>query len=154
MNTFNFCDTSAIVKLYHHEVGSEWMEAIFNDANAIIVISELTHVEFYSAMLKKVRTGDITNEAKEEAIKNFEKYGRDKFMLTLLESRIFKKAQKLLDKYGRNYSLRTLDAIQLAACLHDKIDGIRFIGADVHLLKICELEGLNMINPETEGDRC
>lgn len=152
MSPINFCDTSAIIKLYHHEVGSEWMEAIFNDANAIIVISELTRVEFYSAMLKKVRTGDITNEAKEEAIKNFEKDGHDKFILTLLDSRIFKEAQKLLYKYGNDYSIRTLDAIQLAACLHDKTDGIRFICADVHLLKICELEGLDIVNPETEED--
>ncbi len=56
MNRINFCDTSAIIKLHHDEVGSEWMETIFNDATATIIISELTLVEFYSVVLKKART--------------------------------------------------------------------------------------------------
>ena len=149
MKTINFCDTSAIIKLYHDEIGSAWMETLFDDAESAMIISELTIVEFYSAILKKVRTGEITNEAKDEAIRNFEKDCRDRYMIPLLDSRIIKNAKNLLNKYGNNFSFRTLDAIQLAACLNEKTNKIRFICADVNLLKIGKLEGLQTINPET-----
>ncbi len=52
MTTF-FCDTSAIIKLYHTEAGTDCMENIFNDIHAVMVISELTTAEFYSALTKK-----------------------------------------------------------------------------------------------------
>ncbi len=151
MSTINFCDTSVIIKLYHDEVGSEWMETLFNEPNATIIISELTLVELYSAVLKKVRTQEITGNAHEEAIKNFEKDCHERFIVTLLDSRVVKKAQELLKKYGDEKSIRTLDAIQLAACLNENTEGIRFICADANLLKICEQERVTVLNPEIKG---
>jgi PIN domain nuclease of toxin-antitoxin system len=32
-----FCDTSAILKLYHNEIGSVWMEQLFNDQSVSLV---------------------------------------------------------------------------------------------------------------------
>ncbi len=71
--------------------------------------------------------------------------------MSILDSRVIKKAQKLLKKYGNEHSIRTLDAIQLAACLNEKASNTRFVCADTHLLEICQQEGLHTINPETEG---
>ncbi len=125
------------------------MEALFNDAEATIIISELMLVEFQSAILKKLRTGEISDGAKETAIKNFDKDCTERFILTLLDSRIVKKARGLLKKHGDTHSIRTLDALQLAACLSEKTDEIRFICADNHLLTISELEKVQVINPAT-----
>lgn len=151
MNTVNFCDTSAIIKLYHDETGSDWMEALFNDANASIIISELTRVELYSAICKKVRTQEITKNACDEAINNFEKDCQERFLVTLLDSRVVKKAQTLLKTYGKAQSIRTLDALQLAACLNEIAKAFRFICADANLLKVGEREGVTVINPEFQG---
>lgn len=95
------------------------MEPLFNDTNASIIISELTRVELYSAICKKVRTQEITKNACDEAINNFEKDCQERFLVTLLDSRVVKKAQTLLQKYGKEHSIRTLDALQLAACLNE-----------------------------------
>lgn len=78
MNGAYFYDTSGVVKLYHQEAGTAWVERIFNDGNSTIVISELSTVEFSSALAKKVRMQEITTEAKEEALRNFRKDCRER----------------------------------------------------------------------------
>ena len=57
-----FFDTSALVKRYHREVGTEIVDAAFDDKDATRIISDLSVIEFYSAFAKKVRTGEITEE--------------------------------------------------------------------------------------------
>ena len=149
MKAIYFCDTSAIIKLYHAEIGTDCMESIFGDNQCSIMISELTLVEFDSSVLKKVRTGDITGSAKNEAMKNFKKDCRDKFLVNPLDSRIIRSAKKLINKYGNKLSIRTLDALQLGSCIVEEQEGLHFVCADVRLNKICKLEGVSAINPET-----
>ena len=149
MKATYFCDTSAIIKLYHAEIGTDCMESIFSDNQCVIIISELTLVEFDSSVLKKIRTGDITDSAKNESIKNFKKDCQDRFLVNPLDSRIIRSARKIINKYGNKLSIRTLDALQLGSCLVEEWEGLHFVCADVHLNKICSLEGLLTINPET-----
>ena len=44
-----FFDTSALVKLYHTEEGTERLDALLNSEGPIIVISDLTKIEMVSA---------------------------------------------------------------------------------------------------------
>lgn len=149
MKAIYFCDTSAIIKLYHAEIGTDCMESIFGDNQCSIMISELTLVEFDSFVLKKVRTGDITDSAKNEAMKNFKKDCRNKFLVNSLDSRIIRSAKKLINKYGNKLSIKTLDALQLGSCIVEEQECLHFVCADVRLNKICKLEGVSTINPET-----
>ena len=56
-----FLDTSSLFKLYHQEVGSGVIEAIFtSNVVSVVFLSELTKLEFESTVWKKVRTQDIT----------------------------------------------------------------------------------------------
>ena len=59
MSTY-FLDSSALVKLYHREVGSLRIEAIFREAGRGIIISPLTVVEIQSAFALRVRMGATT----------------------------------------------------------------------------------------------
>ena len=59
MSQTYFFDTSALVKLYHDEVGSERVEEIFAQSDSPIVISELATVEFHAALARRVRTGTL-----------------------------------------------------------------------------------------------
>ena len=153
MKVIYFCDTSAIIKLYHVEIGTDYMELIFGDNQCAIMISELTLVEFDSSVSKKVRTGDITESAKNEAIKNFKKDCRDRFIVNLLDSRIIRSARKIINKHGNKLSIKTLDALQLGACLVEEQEGLYFVCADSRLNKICKLDGVSTINPEAINDQ-
>ncbi len=152
MKVIYFCDTSAIIKLYHAEIGTDYMESIFDDNQCAIMISELTLVEFDSSVSKKVRTGNISASAKNEAIKNFKIDCQNRFLVNPLDSRIIRSARKIINKYGNKLSIRTLDALQLGSCLVEEQEGLHFVCADSHLNKICKLEGVSTINPETIND--
>jgi len=148
MNSY-YCDTSAVIKWYHYEKGSEWIDSIFDDMNNSIIISEITTVEFYSAILKKLRTKEINNEAQVEVVKLFNKDCLERFIITNLNSTVLKKAQMLIKNYGENNSIRTLDSIQLASYLSDRCQDSTFVCSDINLVKISKFEGVNVVNPES-----
>lgn len=51
--TFYFFDTSALVKRYHLEPSSERVNAILDDQDNLLIISELALVELASALQRK-----------------------------------------------------------------------------------------------------
>ena len=72
MSTPYYLDTSALVKLYHQEAGTDQVEALFTQSENSLIISELAVVELCSTVARKVRTGEISEEAYEEVLKNFD----------------------------------------------------------------------------------
>jgi hypothetical protein len=60
--TVYFLDTGALVKRDHREQGSEVIDALFVQQGRRIIISDLSIIEFGSALSKKVREGEITPE--------------------------------------------------------------------------------------------
>lgn len=69
----NFIDTSSLVKLYHHETGTDRMDELFEQYLITeIYLSELIRVEFASAIWKKVRTKELTEKEAENITKSFE----------------------------------------------------------------------------------
>ena len=67
MNRTFFFDTSGLIKLYHQELGTEVVGLIFSDSDSMIYISELSYVEFRSALARMLRMQEIKNLAQEEA---------------------------------------------------------------------------------------
>ena len=64
-----FLDTSSLIKLYHTEVGSDFvMNAISQDIREIFH-SELAILEFRSALWKKMREKEIKKNTAIEVIK-------------------------------------------------------------------------------------
>jgi predicted nucleic acid-binding protein len=63
-----YLDTSALVKLYHQEAGTERMEELFAQQDNILIISELAVVEFYATLARKVRIGEITPETTRDGV--------------------------------------------------------------------------------------
>lgn len=47
MSASFYLDTSALIKLYHQEVGTGRMDDLFAQQDNILIISELAVVEFY-----------------------------------------------------------------------------------------------------------
>lgn len=113
-----FFDTSALVKHYNKEKGTEEIDAIFGDTSADIWVSQLSTVEIASALSKKVREGAINNESKRIAIAAFLREHRKKrFQVIYIDKEIIRGATEILVKRGSQIPLRTLDAIQLECAL-------------------------------------
>ena len=57
-----FLDTSALVKRYHQEVGTDIIDKIFGEEGKVLFISDLSIIEFHSAIALKVRTREISRD--------------------------------------------------------------------------------------------
>lgn len=150
MNSIFFFDTSALVKLYHQESGTGRVEEIFGQTQNSLIISELTIVELYSSLARKLRTGEITVQAQEEALRNFEEDCTQRFVINPVSSVVLQRAKELLQRHGNTKTLRSLDALQLAACLVARTSAeVVFVCADGRLVDVGTAEGLQVLNPES-----
>ncbi len=124
-----FLDTSSLIKLYNKETDTYIVENIFiQNSITSIFLSEISKIEFISAIWKKVRTKEIAEEKAEIIIQLFEKSFGNYFFIKN-DGVIFDHARTLLAKYGKQ-GLRALDSIQLsvAVSLVNEVD--LFVTAD------------------------
>ncbi|HDD44351.1 MAG TPA: PIN domain-containing protein [Candidatus Desulfofervidus auxilii] len=142
-----FFDTSALVKHFCKEKGSEVVTKIILESSNIIWISELSILEIFSALYKKYRIGELEEESLKNALEGIRL--EIKFFKTEpLSSIIVYEAINLLSTYAKSYNLRTLDSLQLATFnLISEKDWI-FVAADEKLCNLVNQIGYNVINPE------
>lgn len=137
-------DTSSLLKLYHHEEGTERLLELLSQNIEEIFLSELAILEFHSAIWKKVRTNEIEVTTAQTVLTFFQN-DYVQFQWVRLDSKIIQQGRELLMKYGAG-GLRTLDAIQLASALTLKEQPkIYFLTADQLLQSFFEQEGLTTI---------
>ena len=135
-----FLDTSTLVKLYYKESDSEQIVTILSEKGDEIFLFEIAKVEFTSAIWKKVRTGDMDKETALKVIACFEN-DYDTFNWIFADSTIVEISKNLFQKYGLT-SLRTLDALQLGACISAKSEIDVFLTNDDFLKELFVKEGL------------
>jgi len=146
-------DTSALVKLYHGESGSAFVEGLFRDSSASLLITPLTLVEFESAIALKVRTGSLQPAAADMARRGLRAdLARRRLSLDPRHDLgLCASAHSLMRRFGVTEGLRTLDALQLAAaltlCASGRISA--FLTADKRLCRISALAGCPAMNPES-----
>lgn len=135
-----FLDTSTLVKLYYKEPDSETLVNIVSTVADDVFLFEFAKVEFASAIWKKVRTGEMDLNTATQVISCFEN-DYDIFSWILADRTIVEISKNLFQKYGLT-SLRTLDALQLGACLSAKSEIDVFLTHDSFLNELFEKEGL------------
>jgi len=144
-----FFDTSALVKRYHSEEGSDFIDRLFAETDAEFAISDISIIEFYSALSMKVRVGEID----EENFMSLRKLFSQDIKRGLYEVAEFAndeklESTKLLLKYAKKHSLKTLDAIQLSVVKSVNQSEVKaVVCADEKFCKIIALEGFPVINP-------
>ncbi len=138
-----FLDTSSLVKLYHHELGSDHLMGLLDAGIEDIYLSELAILEFQSAMWRKVREGKLSLESATSAISLFQG-DRDQFRWIKLDITAVDRASALLARYG-SLGLRTLDALQFASALFLRDKDCVFLTADKLLKGLLEREGLTVV---------
>ena len=135
-----FFDTSALIKNYIEEIGSDIVTDLLQESDNVYV-SELCIIECFST-LKRIFQDKLINEKNYENIKNEIKYDFEYFTKIELGT-VIKNCEKLIDLY----QLKTLDSIQLSSLLHVKDNIDYFICCDGKLLKSAEKENIKIINP-------
>jgi uncharacterized protein len=147
----SFFDTSALVKHYHAEAGTDAVDRLIGEPGAEILIARLTLVETISVFAIKVRTGefDAAEFARLRAL--FAAHvARRRYQVFRLLNVHYDRARGLIANHGLHRQIRTLDALQLSVAiqLHQVAPIDRFVCADQRLCDIASLEGLTIVNPE------
>ena len=141
-----FFDTSALVKFFNVEQGTDRVtELIVNRKNRIF-ISELARLEIYSALYRKFRNHQIDTIQLNEAISGFNEQ-LVWFNLESLNQLILDEAGIMLQNFGKEYGLRTLDAIHLATFFLIAEKSWLFVCSDDILGKVVNELGYKFINP-------
>ncbi len=140
---FYFFDTSALVKRYHKEGGTDVIDRIFESDDGVVVISSLSIVEAISAFKRKVSIREITRNDLNVFISKFFSDVLKDFLVLELNEKHIPRAIKLVTERD----LRTLDSLQLSIAIDLKdVDSV-FVCSDSDLCTVAKREGLNVINP-------
>jgi len=136
-----FFDTSALVKRYIAETGSEKVDDLFKTASQII-ISPVTKIEAYST-LNRLKSENAVSEEDYSKLNEEIQYDFRYFKVLSFNQEIEAQSIYLIEKH----QLKTLDSIQLASCLSQKDFVDSFIVSDKRLKQAAENEKLNLIGP-------
>jgi hypothetical protein len=142
-------DASALAKLYISEAGTEFMiEQAHPDSGHRLTILSLSRVELRSAIRRRTREADLSDEQAQQLLDDFGRHLADIFLVQPVNETVIEHASTIVDRYA----LRAYDAVQLAGALVtgaslDDMAKLRFICADAALLMAAKSEGLVAINP-------
>lgn len=139
-----FFDTSAVVKLYHQETGSDLVFPLYRDGE-VIVISELSKVEFFSTIHKKLRTGEITTETLLRVRDRFFADCSGRFVVVHVASLIVDAALDFLGTHARTNHLFSLDALQIATLSIVADKDTTFVCADKRLTTLVKTLGFSVL---------
>jgi predicted nucleic acid-binding protein len=146
-----YLDTSALVKRYVDEAGSDWLRTLTAlDQNALLFISRMTIVEVISAFARRLRDGSLTREEFAAARDALQGDCLDEYRVMPPTLDIVNLACALLERHP----LRAYDAIHLATALdaqqfllsHSDLS-VTFLSADDRLNRAAAAEGLAVDNP-------
>lgn len=143
-----YLETSALVKLYVLEPGTDWLLRLVNarsgDRFAVLAVSP---VEARSAIRRRERAGDIDSKTANLILDRLRRHMETTFLVQTLTNSVLDAALEIIDRYA----LRAYDAIQLAGCLALTTAGSAerpvFVCADRHLLEAAQSELLSVCDP-------
>lgn len=146
-----FADSSALVKLYADEVGSEIIQGY-----ATFLVSELARVEVPAALWRKHRMGALSAEAASTLVSRFEAelFGSPTTAPRLARIVV---SPKILDDAARAcgaHGLRAYDSVQLATALavRDADPSCTdFAVFDAQLRDVAAIEGFHLVPSVAQG---
>lgn len=142
-----FFDTSALVKRYADEQGTQVVDQLIETPENTIVITSLSVIEIASAFRRKHNRGEISEQKRDSLLVSFFEEATERFTVIPVDESIFETAFDLV----LDDDLRTLDSLQLAAALSLPTPNpdITFVCADEALVDAAEQHGVATNNPRT-----
>jgi len=150
-----YFDSSAVVKRFAPEKGSEWVKSIAeHPEDNTIYLGQIGIVEIAAALSKKVRTNELSLADYEATLALFLIDVRnEEYIIAPLSDRIVEVAVDLT----RRHPLRGYDAVHLAtalivnaALLEAELPPLIFVSADAILCEAARQEGLTTNNPNEQ----
>jgi uncharacterized protein len=146
-----FMESSAAVKRYAAESGSEWVRTLTDPASKeAIYVSRLTGVEVVAALARKRISHEVTADDASRAIESFLVDYRAQYEVIDADAGVINWAIELADRYG----LRAYDAVQLASALEVQAavvatgpEPLILVSADLQLNAAATTEGLTVDDP-------
>jgi uncharacterized protein len=145
-----YLDTSALLKRYVSETGSDRVNFLFTPGGSTIaLISQIAVVEATCAFARRLREGSLALSEYSATITAFNHDTQYDYVLLEITPQVIHTACQL----GERHPLRAYDAIQLAAAslanrslINGGQDPLLFICADDRLNTVAEAEGLQTDN--------
>ncbi len=135
-----YLDTSVLVAYYSPESMSEKVQAFLSD-QVKPGVSFLAEVEFFSAIARKVRTGDLSRRDGGRILSKFLSHlDSDLFTITPVEPHHWHLARDLIGLFKT--SLRTLDALHLAIASAEEY---QLVTSDQQLIRAADMLGVKVL---------
>ncbi len=146
-----FLDSSALLKRYVTEVGTNWIRSITGYVSGnIIFVAQVTQVEITSGAMRRKRDGTISAQTAHATRLLVDRHCSREYKVVGLTTHIVQRAEDLIERHP----LRAYDSIQLASAI--EINGrlvtgglspVIFVSADLRLLMAALAEGLVTDDP-------
>jgi hypothetical protein len=136
-----------LVKIYHREVGTDTVLAIYK-GDTPIYISELSRIEFLATMLRKYREHAITRDTLKALNAKFQEDLAQRYDVLKFSSLVIEEAENLLRRFGEQRGLKTLDSLQFAFYITYCEEETQFVCADILPRQLVKDEGFGVVVPE------
>ena len=137
-----YLDTSALVKLYAQELGSDLTFEVVGEAHSTAT-SRISYVEARAAMGRKVRLGEATQAAARKMVERLNADWPEYLRIDITEE-LTRTAGELSERHG----LKGADAIQLASALRvarQITPTLKFVAFDAKLCAAARAEQLHVV---------
>jgi uncharacterized protein len=146
-----FLDSSAVVKRYVTEAGTQWVRGLCDPtAGHTLYIARITGAEVIAALARRARTGSLTPGAAQSAMAAFRSDFGGAYLVSELTPALIERAMDLAEARG----LRGYDAVQLATALDVNTERcgsgflpLTLVSADTDLNDAAKAEGLTVEDP-------
>ncbi|MBD3183485.1 PIN domain-containing protein [Candidatus Poribacteria bacterium] len=149
--TFYYLDSSAWVKRYYDETGTDWVQALFDNSKPL-ACSALGLVEVTATLARKHKAGAINSSTFGQKIEDLEKDWQNFIHVELRDE-----AMDIAANLAKQLALRGADAVHLGSCLllqrripkddHQVI----LITSDNEMKEAARISNLAVIDPNEEG---
>ena len=148
---FYYFDSSATVKNYVQEVGSDWVKSVFNSVTTKVIYAvSISEVEVVSAFSRRRKGKTLSSNDAKVASQQFRYDFANDFRVIEVDAVLINSAVNLAE----THYLRGYDAVQLSAAIKIskqisslKLGSLVFVSADNDLNTAANAEGLTVENP-------
>jgi predicted nucleic acid-binding protein len=144
-----YLDSSAVVKCYVYEAGSQWIRQLTSSLSAIFYSSDLTIAEVAAALAVLGRMGRIDPPQQREAVAEFYRHTTTRYVHLSVTREIVRYAADLTQRYP----LKGYDAVHLAMALSLARDMrasglfLTLVTGDDQMIRAAQAENLPTANP-------
>lgn len=142
-----FLDTSALVKLYVQEPGTDRLLYLIGDQpESRFAVLSISVVELRSAIRRRQRAGDIEASVASAVLESAQRHMESRFLRQPVNDAVIDTSLEIIDRYA----LRACDAVQLSGCLvicGTAAEPFAFVCSDHRLLEAARSEQLKVLDP-------